>query len=130
MTSNDDRPTIHVEGHMPGIGKVEADVDPHSPEGRLLTAQTPPVSIVSEDDVPPIAHTMLSKADRDVLRRLSGNLTLAEWMARPGGRPWRVTDRRVLLVAAARVKATQDAQLLARLCPDLLIRPVATDATA
>lgn len=66
---------------------------------------------------------ILSAEDRATLRRLSGELTMAEWMAAPHGQPWR-PDKRTRLVMAARVKGVQDAQTVARLCPAAFISPV------
>lgn len=88
------------------------------------------LSLAGADDARPMTQLgqlgVLSAKDRAALRRLSGDLTLGEWMAAdPLTRgPWRGVQRRTRLVMAARVKAVQDARLLARLCPSVLIQEV------
>ena len=120
---------IRIVGTDGRGGRVETEVDPDSPTGQLVTAGAVlGLSLAGADDDTPVARqlSMLSKADLATLRRLSGNLTLADWMATPADArgAWRVKDRRVLHACAMRVLAVQTAQRTARLAPWVLVPQV------
>lgn len=115
-------PTADAEGQNPPSADYIAS---HAVEVRGAT------DLRLADDERPMTQLqrlgILSAADRAVLRRLSGELTMAEWMAQPEDQrkahPWR-PDKRLRLVMAARVRGVENAQLMARLCPAMFVSPV------
>lgn len=117
--------TIRVKGTDVQGGEVVVDVDADGPTAALVTAgAVTGLSLAGADDDTPVIEQlgMLSKADLATLRRISGDLTLADWMATPADArgAWRVRDRRVLHACAMRVLAVQVAQRTARLAPWVL----------
>lgn len=129
-----ERQPIHVTGTWTSEDgtevHVEGDVMPDHPAYPGLS-DPGPVSMRLADDGRPMDQLqrlgILSAADRAVLRRLSGELTMAEWMAQPEpqrlAHPWQ-PDKRTRLVMAARVRGVENAQTVARLCPAAFISPV------
>jgi hypothetical protein len=118
--TSEDGTEVHVSG----------DVLPDDPAYQLLHDDSLQVSMAGADEELPIVvqaqRGMLSKKDLAALRRLAGDLTLAEWMVEPPERrkPWRLKEPNAILRCMLLTGSRAQAQDMARLAAWLLVPAV------
>jgi hypothetical protein len=116
-------PTADEDGQNPPSADYIAS---HAVEVRGVDG----ISLAGADEELPIVRQaqlgMLSKKDLAALRRLAGDLTLAEWMAEPPERrkPWRLKEPNAILRAMLLTGARAQQRDMARLAPWLLVPAV------